>query len=815
MTLQRRRLVAALLALGLVLVVGLGIVLATSLTVSPAKAFRDNGSDDQTLIHLQGDLLDDPGVAAFSDAVAYWDAANASQHDPAHEMSIDSPSTVSRTGDFSFDTEVPLYDENTVPVRPGNHTITVCAITGSTAAVEVCAPTKTFTVKKGTAAFTKTSGRPYDLVTITGNGWVPGNADEEIAVIWDPQGSAIDLDFGTDFYPSSSHWTYTFNVPLVDPGTYNIRICNVAYTGPDAGGCASQDTLVKTFTVMPPLVTLSNDSGKSGDSVDVSGSKFFGGYPIHVFFGPKNAKLKDSRWVEVLTGTSITADSNGSFGPYPFNASGAPGDYQVLACSEPTTLKPSDVCDTVDVGRAGYTITAAATATPSLTPTKTPSPTPTASPKPSATPTPTPTPTPTVAPSPTATATASPSPTATASPTPSASPTTAPTTAPPTVAPTTPPTTPPTPAPTAAPTAAPTETPTPSPTPKVLSWPEHLGSPGNTSGGLDAGALAGISLLALLIAFLVPFPGTLFNKTVEENYDEIQGWIAGLRRRWNSLVDGVAKGPLGPVRRGISRALNGRFGVWIFLGLSALVYGFLSPTFGPDPTSLALFLGLLVGLLFITLAFDLPLRIYHGRTSRAHDRGVLHALWWTLAVAVVCVVISRLADFQPGYLYGLVISIVFVTEISKRDQGVGTWLASVWLLVLSFGAWVALSLVRQGTFDPWLELFLQTVLVTFVVAGIETLAVGLLPMRFLPGHPLFQWRRGMWFVVFALSVMGYLLILIDPANGYLSDNSRTPTIIGIIFLVGFGLVSFGTWAYFRYRPAKMGGDRPGEVAAET
>jgi len=348
----------------------------------------------------------------------------------------------------------------------------------------------------------------------------------------------------------------------------------------------------------------------------------------------------------------------------------------------------------------------------------------------------------------------------------------------------------------------------------VITWPEHLHTPGQTSGaGLDAGAIAGLSLLALLIAFLVPFPGTLFNKTVEENYEEIQGWIAGLRRRWNSMLDRLFGGPLKGVRRGASRLIQGRFGVWIFLGVSALVYGFLSPTFGFDSMSLALFLGLLVGLAFITAAFDLPLRIYHGRTSRAHDRGVLRALWWTLLVAVICVVISRLADFQPGYLYGLVVSIVFVTEISKRDEGIGTWLASAWLLVLSFIAWVLLALVRQGTFDPWLALFLQTVLVTFVVAGIETLAVGLLPMRFLPGHPLFQWRRGMWFVVFALSVMGYLLILVDPANGYLSDSSRTPMLVGIIFLVTFGVVSFGTWAYFRYRPAKTGGDRPGEAPA--
>jgi hypothetical protein len=87
-------------------------------------------------------------------------------------------------------------------------------------------------------------------------------------------------------------------------------------------------------------------------------------------------------------------------------------------------------------------------------------------------------------------------------------------------------------------------------------------------------------------------------------------------------------------------------------------------------------------------------------------------------------------------------------------------------------------------------------------------------MRFLPGHPLFRWRKSLWFALFALAVMGYLLILVDPANGYLSDNSRTPTIIGIIFLVTFGIVSLGTWAYFRYRPARVGGDRPGEVAAD-
>jgi len=319
-------------------------------------------------------------------------------------------------------------------------------------------------------------------------------------------------------------------------------------------------------------------------------------------------------------------------------------------------------------------------------------------------------------------------------------------------------------------------------------------------------------LLALLIAFLVPFPGTLFNKTVEANYPEIQGWVAGVRSRWNGLLNTIAIGPLRPVRRALTRAMMGRFGVWIFLALSALIYGFLSPTFGLDSSSIALFLGLFIGLGMVTAAFDLPLRFYHRRRSKERDAGVLRALWFTLVVALVCVIISRLVGFQPGYLYGLIISIVFVTELTAREEGIGTWLASLWLLVLSVVAWVLLAFVRSQTPDPWLSLVVQTVLVTFVVAGIEALVIGLLPMRFLPGHPLYRWRKSMWFPLFVLAIFGYLLILVDPANGYLSDDSRTPALIGIIFLVGFGIVSVGTWAYFRYRRAKPRGDRPGESA---
>ena len=82
------------------------------------------------------------------------------------------------------------------------------------------------------------------------------------------------------------------------------------------------------------------------------------------------------------------------------------------------------------------------------------------------------------------------------------------------------------------------------------------------------------------------------------------------------------------------------------------------------------------------------------------------------------------------------------------------------------------------------------------------------------GTTLYQWRKSMWFVLMALAIVGYLLILVDPANGYLSDDSIGPMIIGTVFLIGFGAVSLGTWAYFRFRPGRPDADRTGEVVLE-
>ena len=316
--------------------------------------------------------------------------------------------------------------------------------------------------------------------------------------------------------------------------------------------------------------------------------------------------------------------------------------------------------------------------------------------------------------------------------------------------------------------------------------------------------LGTMSLLALLIAFLVPFPGTLFNKTVEATYEEIRGWIGVLLRRWNGFLDTVMRGPLAPVRHGVGGMAGGRFGVLLFLALSALVYGFLSPTFGFNAESVALFLGLLAGLALITVAFDLPLRLYHGRTTKAHDRGVLRALWWTLLIAVVCVAMSRLANFQPGYLYGLIIGFFFAVGVDQKQEGRAQAIATASSLAAAFIAWVLLAFLRAGTgsTDALTTNLIGAATVTIVVAGLENAVFAMLPLRFMPGSAVFDWDRRVWAVLIGLGIFGFAHVLLNPSAGYMADTTRTSFFTMVALLAFFALASVAFWAYFRFRPAR-------------
>ncbi len=309
---------------------------------------------------------------------------------------------------------------------------------------------------------------------------------------------------------------------------------------------------------------------------------------------------------------------------------------------------------------------------------------------------------------------------------------------------------------------------------------------------LDPVVIATGAVAATGIVLVIPFPGALFNSTWEANADEIGRWGRGLRRRLGRIggTDGSSSFWQRPL------------GIGAFFVISAVLYSFLDPTFGPGNigASGVTFAGMFGGLVAGTVVFALPVIAY--RWWRTRELGHLRVLPGTIAVAAVCVLVTRLTGFQPGYLYGLVIGFAFATELARADEGRGAFIAAGWMLVVALAAWVALIPVGAAAADGSVgPLILQATLTTLVVGGLEGVAIGLLPMRFLPGEAILGWSRRAWAVLFGIGVFAFLHVLVNPSSGYLADTERAPLVTIVALLVAFGVVSVGLWAWFRFRPA--------------
>ena len=299
--------------------------------------------------------------------------------------------------------------------------------------------------------------------------------------------------------------------------------------------------------------------------------------------------------------------------------------------------------------------------------------------------------------------------------------------------------------------------------------------------------LARSALVGALFLLIVVFPAELFNSTLEANYDEIKGWFGPL----NTAADRV-----GRMASGVPPIVA--FALYAVIG--SLIGGLLDPKFGADAASAALVVGLLVSFVAITLGFAYVERRY--MRTRYNDPGRLSVLPGTIAIGAVCVLVSRLAGFQPGYLYGLLAGFVFIRELDRGEAGRVTARSALVVLAVSLAAWIVwtpfghmAAHAHPGIF----VLIVDAALAGIFVAGIESLVFGLVPLRFLEGEKLFGWNRLAWVGVYALGMFAFVHVLLHPGVAYQESPSGHAFVVALVLFVLFGGVSVALWAYFRRR----------------
>ena len=308
--------------------------------------------------------------------------------------------------------------------------------------------------------------------------------------------------------------------------------------------------------------------------------------------------------------------------------------------------------------------------------------------------------------------------------------------------------------------------------------------------------------LTLAVIILLPFPADLFNSTLEHNAPRIR---AGLRRLpvvGRLLVRGST------TEESVEAVTSRQHPLVIlaFLLLAAALYGFLSPAFGSDEGSLLTFAGILVALVVETWFTAAPYRAIHR--LRDSDPGALRVVPATLLVAAACVLISRLAGFQPGYLYGLLLGYAYARRLAPADDGRASATGAVWLLGLGLVSWFGLGAVRGEGITPSIaQSIAAAVFASLVTAGLEGVAFGMLPLRFLRGEPLFRWGRLRWAVLYLPGLIAFCAIVLNPQNGFLNE-STTPFWTTVALFVAFGAFSILFWAWFRFRPGAPEGGEP-------
>ena len=241
----------------------------------------------------------------------------------------------------------------------------------------------------------------------------------------------------------------------------------------------------------------------------------------------------------------------------------------------------------------------------------------------------------------------------------------------------------------------------------------------------------------------------------------------------------------------------------IAIGVAALISSFLSPNLGFSEASLATYVGFLVALVVVLVSFEVPAILEHRRVTG--EVGRLRVLPWALVVAALFVLVSRLAALQPGYLWGVVLGVVFMRADTSADEGREQAAGAAWTLIVAVVAWLALGTVRAsgGSDSTFVNVATQTALAAIVVSALEAVAFGLMPFRFMPGVAIYRWNRMVWAILFGASLFAFFHILIGPTSGYLSELSAPAWLAALGVFAAFGAFTILFWAWFRFRPAPV------------
>ncbi len=296
-------------------------------------------------------------------------------------------------------------------------------------------------------------------------------------------------------------------------------------------------------------------------------------------------------------------------------------------------------------------------------------------------------------------------------------------------------------------------------------------------------------LLAIILVLYISFTSEFFNAALGEKYEEFR---RAMRRKLTAS------------HNKFYRQLNSLFfnsdvvlpqSVWtvaIVLAIGATFGIFLDPAAGLNLATVYSWLAIAISVSLGPTVSALTQNTYrklHGMSSEFRLRAIPLGLF----IALIAVSISRFIHFKPGYLYGIVIGVVYYDKVKEHQEGHISTLNGTITLAVGLIAWLlwipvhAFTIKQTGaTFISFIDDILASTFVSSIVGSLVTS----LPVGALPGKKIYKWHRGAWLGFMTTVIFLLVSVAATPlSSSAASDHSPLIAIVvAVLFLGGLALV---------------------------
>jgi hypothetical protein len=295
-------------------------------------------------------------------------------------------------------------------------------------------------------------------------------------------------------------------------------------------------------------------------------------------------------------------------------------------------------------------------------------------------------------------------------------------------------------------------------------------------------AAFGAGLVLILLAVL---PAHLLNATLSEQYERLTRRVPHLRRtpRWLLAINAyIARAP---VIVGLAAT-----------AITAFLFGLADPHFGFNEHSVRLFVAVTIALFVVTYLANLLTRVILRRTWAVDVTIAIRPL--AIVITIVAVALSRVLEFSPGFLVGLVLGLSIARDAADKHAWKAVLVRASVLVAFALISWAAYSsLVENETLGHGFtaELVLE-IFVAIATEGIVMILVELLPLHLLEGERLFKHSKLLWAGTYAVVLTVFILAVVPWEHNW---RQLEGNVVGWFAIVGgFAVVAVAIYLFFRF-----------------